>query len=101
MNEERALALHVPEPAGRPGHHTNFSYLHLSPAGAVRRPPLDTTPLATEDLAYALVRVLDEDGRAVGPWTPDLDAPILTKALRGMLRTRAFDARMLVAQRQK
>ena len=91
----------MPEPTGRPGHHTDFSYLHLSPAGEVRRPPLDTTPLATEDLAYALVRVLDDEGRAVGAWAPDVDANFLRKGLRGMLRTRVFDARMLVAQRQK
>ena len=101
MNEERPLRLHVPEPTGRPGHHTDFSYLHLSPAGAARRPPLDTTPLSTEDLAYALVRVLDDEGRAVGPWEPDVDATFLTKGLRGMMRTRVFDARMLLAQRQK
>jgi 2-oxoisovalerate dehydrogenase E1 component alpha subunit len=101
MNEQRTLRLHVPEPAGRPGQHTDFSYLHLSPAGAARQPPLDTTSLATEDLAYALVRVLDDEGRAVGPWAPDVDAAFLRKGLRGMLRTRMFDARMLVAQRQK
>jgi len=101
MNEEGSLRLHVPEPAGRPGHRTDFSYLHLSAAGAARRPPLNTTALATEDLAYALVRVLDDDGRAVGPWAPDVDATLLIKGIRGMLRTRVFDARMLVAQRQK
>jgi 2-oxoisovalerate dehydrogenase E1 component alpha subunit len=101
MNDERVLRLHVPEPAGRPGQHTDFSYLHLSPAGAARRPPLDTTPPATADLAYALVRVLDEEGRAVGPWAPDVDAALLKTGLRAMLRTRVFDARMLVAQRQK
>jgi 2-oxoisovalerate dehydrogenase E1 component alpha subunit len=101
MNDQPGLRLHVPEPAGRPGQHTDFSYLHLSPAGSVRKPPLDTAPRATEDLAYALVRVLDDDGRAVGPWAPDVDAALLVKGLRGMVRTRVFDARMLVAQRQK
>ena len=30
------LRLHVPEPTGRPGQGTDFSYLHLAPAGAVR-----------------------------------------------------------------
>ena len=101
MNDQRALRLHVPEPAGRPGHRTDFSYLHLSPAGEVRKPPVDTAPRATADLAYALVRVLDDDGRAVGAWAPDVDAAFLKKGLRGMIRTRVFDARMLVAQRQK
>ena len=68
------LRLHVPEPTGRPGHETDFSYLHLSPAGEVRRPAVDVTPVDTSDLAYTLVRVLDDDGRAVGPWAPEVDA---------------------------
>ena len=101
MDRQTPLRLHVPEPTGRPGHATDFSYLHLSPAGAIRRPPLDTSAQDTADLCYALIRVLDDDGTAVGPWTPGHDAPLMKKGLRGMLRTRAFDARMLVAQRQK
>ena len=101
MDRQIPLRLHVPEPTGRPGHATDFSYLHLSPAGAIRRPLLDTSAQDTADLCYALVRVLDDDGTAVGPWNPGLDAPLMKKGLRGMLRTRVFDARMLVAQRQK
>jgi len=95
------LRLHVPEPTGRPGHETDFSYLHLSPAGAVRKPALDVTPLDTADLAHTLVRVLDADGRAVGPWAPEVDAALLKRGLRAMIKTRAFDAKMLIAQRQK
>lgn len=95
------LSLHVPEPSGRPGHATDFSYLHLSDAGAVRRPPVDMAARDGADLAYALVRVLDDDGRAVGPWAPDLNAETLRRGLRAMMRTRAFDARMLILQRQK
>jgi 2-oxoisovalerate dehydrogenase E1 component alpha subunit len=101
MSENPKLKLHVPEPTGRPGHETNFEYLHLSPAGKVRRPPLDSSPADTGDLANSLVRVLDDDGRAVGPWAPKVDAAFLKKGLRAMLRTRMFDARMLTAQRQK
>ena len=97
----QTLHLHVPEPSGRPGHETDFSYLHLSPAGAVRRPPVDSAPFDTSDLAYSLVRVLDEEGRAVGPWAPQLDAQQLRRGLRAMMKTRAYDARMLIAQRQK
>ena len=96
-----ALRLHVPEPSGRPGHATDFSYLHLSPAGAVRRPPLDATPASTADLAFTLVRVLDDEGQALGPWAPPHDAALLRRGLRAMMRTRAFDAKMLIAQRQK
>src|SRR5262249_8149491 len=101
MDRHSPLRLHVPEPTGRPGQHTDFSYLHLSPAGAVRRPPLETSAHDTADLAYSLIRVLDDDGKAVGPWDPKLTPEQLTKGLRGMIRTRIFDARMLVAQRQK
>lgn len=101
MNEHPALRLHVPEPSGRPGRATDFSYLHLSPAGAMRRPPVDTSHFDTADLACGLVRVLDDDGQAVGPWAPDLSVPLLRRGLRAMLRTRIFDARMLMLQRQR
>ena len=70
MSQHQALRLHVPEPSGRPGCTTDFSYLHISEAGAVRRPPVDTTHFDTGDLAYSLIRVLDRDARAVGPWAP-------------------------------
>ncbi|HEX6018306.1 MAG TPA: 3-methyl-2-oxobutanoate dehydrogenase (2-methylpropanoyl-transferring) subunit alpha [Burkholderiaceae bacterium] len=101
MNKREPLRLHVPEPTGRPGRETDFSYLRLSPAGAARRPPVDVTPFDTADLAYSLVRVLDDDGRAVGPWAPEVGADVLRRGLRAMIRTRIFDARMLTAQRQK
>lgn len=95
------LRLHVPEPTGRPGHDTDFSYLPLSEAGAVRRPLVDAQAAQTSDLAFTLIRVLDKDGNAVGPWAPDLDVAALRKGLRAMVKTRAFDARMQIAQRQK
>jgi 2-oxoisovalerate dehydrogenase E1 component alpha subunit len=101
MNERRALRLHVPEPTGRPGHPTDFSYLQLSAAGAVRRPPVDVSPPDTSDLAWKLVRVLDDEGRALGPWDPKLEPKLLIRGLRAMMKTRIFDARMLTAQRQK
>ena len=95
------LRLHVPEPSGRPGHDTDFSYLPISAAGEVRRPPIDSLPAQTSDLAFTLVRVLDDDGKAVGPWVPQVDVALLKRGLRAMMKTRAFDARMLIAQRQK
>jgi 2-oxoisovalerate dehydrogenase E1 component alpha subunit len=101
MTRHEPLHLHVPEPTGRPGRHTDFSYLHVSPAGAVRRPPVDTPPVDTSDLAYALVRVLDDEGRAVGPWAMPIEPVLLRGGLRAMMKTRIFDARMLIAQRQK
>ncbi len=101
MSEQPALRLHVPEPSGRPGCETDFSYLHLSPAGAVRRPPVDSAPFDTSDLAFGLIRVLDEQGNAVGPWAPQVEPARLRKGLRAMMKTRIFDSRMLIAQRQR
>ena len=101
MKHSQPLRLHVPEPSGRPGHETDFSYLHLSSAGEVRRPPVDALPSATSDLAYTLVRVLDDGGRAVGPWVPEIQPALLRFGLRAMMKTRIFDARMVIAQRQK
>jgi 2-oxoisovalerate dehydrogenase E1 component alpha subunit len=101
MSQNEPLRLHVPEPTGRPGQATDFSYLRLSPAGEVRKPPVDVSPVDTRDLAYSLIRVLDDEGNAVGPWAPDLDVATLRFGLRAMLKTRVFDSRMLIAQRQK
>jgi len=45
MSPPPPLRLHVPEPPARPGQATDFSYLHVSPAGAVRKPALDVRPV--------------------------------------------------------
>jgi len=95
-----ALELRIPEPAARPGEPADFSLLKLSPAGAVRRPATDAAAGSMHDLAYALIRVLNDSGEAVGPWIPDLPAAKLRAGLRSMMLTRAFDDRMYRAQRQ-
>ena len=100
-NKRQPLRLHVPEPSARPGQHTDFSYLRVTPAGEARKPPISTTPAKTADLADSLIRVLDDKGRAVGPWAPKVEPALLIRGLRAMMKTRAFDARMLIAQRQK
>ena len=101
MSDNQALRLHVPEPTGRPGQATDFSYLHLSRAGEVRRPAIDVLPVDTSDLTFALIRVLDEEGNAVGPWAPEIELQTVRAGLRAMMKTRIFDSRMLIAQRQK
>jgi 2-oxoisovalerate dehydrogenase E1 component alpha subunit len=83
------LRLHVPERSARPGQETDFSYLLLAPGGAARRPLVDAAPADTGELANTLVRVLVDDGRAVGPWVPALDVQQLLRGLRAMLKTRA------------
>jgi 2-oxoisovalerate dehydrogenase E1 component alpha subunit len=101
MSQGNPLSLHVPEPTGRPGCKTDFSYLQLSAAGEVRKPPTDVQFGDTADLVSSLIRVLDEDGNAVGPWAPQIDVEQLRFGLRTMMKTRIFDARMVIGQRQK
>ena len=101
MSQGIPLTLHVPEPTGRPGCQTDFSYLRLAAAGAARKPPVDVAAGDTADLAASLVRVLDDGGHAVGPWAPHATGALLRFGMRSMLKTRIFDARMVIAQRQK
>jgi 2-oxoisovalerate dehydrogenase E1 component alpha subunit len=92
--------LHIPRPTARPGDTPDFSYLELSAAGAVERPPVDVKASDIPDLALDLVRVLDDDHEAKGPWDPGLDEETLQRALRLMVLTRAYDDRMQRMQRQ-
>jgi len=92
--------LHIPQAAARPGEPPDFSYLKLSAAGTVDRPPIDARAADIEYLALELVRVLDEDHVAQGPWAPKLDSATLIEALRLMVLTRAYDDRMQRMQRQ-
>ncbi len=91
--------LHLPPTPARPGQAPDFSYLELSPAGAVRRPDVNISVRDIGSLALELVRVLDDAHEAVGPWHPHLDAAELQVGLRHMLVTRLFDDRMQRTQR--
>ncbi len=94
------LSLHVPEPKTRPGDKPDFSYVRISPVGETPRPALDVSAIEIRDLAFGMVRVLDDQGEAQGPWAVELEEDVLRKGLRAMMRTRAFDKRMQRAQRQ-
>ena len=94
------LSLHVPEPQFRPGDTVDFAAVDVPPAGEARRPDTADAAKGFTDLAYTLVRVLDDDGRAVGPWDPKLSPDMLRRMLRNMALLRAFDERMFRAQRQ-
>ena len=96
----KPLSLHVPEPKFRPGDAVDFADVDVPPAGAARRPDTADDAQGFTDLAYTLVRVLDENGKAVGPWDPKLSPDILRRMLRAMALTRAYDERMFRAQRQ-
>ncbi|MDV3258168.1 MAG: 3-methyl-2-oxobutanoate dehydrogenase (2-methylpropanoyl-transferring) subunit alpha [Sphingomonas sp.] len=95
-----ALALHVPEPPFRPGDTPDFSSISVPPAGEAPRPDISAPAAETFPLCDQLVRVLDEESRAVGPWDPRIDADSLRKMLKDMKTVRRFDDRMYRAQRQ-
>jgi len=82
--------LYIPRPTARPGDKPDFSYLNLSPAGSVDKPSIDSRTRDIEYLSSGLVRVLDDDYQAVGPWDPNIDAGQLQIALRWMLLNRVF-----------
>lgn len=94
------LSLHVPEPAVRPGDTPDFSTVRIARAGEVPRPPVDVPPDDIRDLAFSIIRVLNRDAVAVGPWAGLLSAEELRDGLKHMMTLRAFDARMMIAQRQ-
>jgi 2-oxoisovalerate dehydrogenase E1 component alpha subunit len=109
------LKLTIPEPQCRPGDNPDFSEVAIPPAGAAQRPALDA-PAESIDLAFTLIRVLDDEGHAVGPWatrpesvnsdSEHTDEPLLgfnelRTGLEHMLTLRVLDQRMLLAQRQQ
>jgi 2-oxoisovalerate dehydrogenase E1 component alpha subunit len=94
------LALHVPEPPFRPGDKPDFSALNIPAAGMTPRPDTSAPAAETHPLTTQLIRVLDENNQAVGPWDPKLDPDTLRKILRDMVTVRVFDDRMYRSQRQ-
>ena len=100
MSNRPPLKLHVPVPRVRPGDQSDFSHIAIEAAGATRRPDVLAAEATMRDMPYGLVRVLDDDGRAVGPWDPHLEPDTLRRGLRAMVLTRAFDTRMFQSHRQ-
>ncbi len=92
--------LYVPEPLFRPGEQPDFFHIEVPAAGTVPRPDVTADPATMRDLAYQLIRVLDDDGGAQGAWIPDVTPDLMRKGLRAMLLTRAYDKRMVRMQRQ-
>jgi 2-oxoisovalerate dehydrogenase E1 component alpha subunit len=100
MSAPGPLKLHVPEPAVRPGDEPDFTEVRIAKAGTVPRPEIDAEPESIRELAFSVIRVLNRAGEAVGPWAGLLDDGELLEGLRHMMTLRAFDGRMLMAQRQ-
>lgn len=94
------LEFYVPEPRYRPGDVVDYSHLVIPEAGLLHRPDETCDASETWPLTTDMVRVLDGNDRAVGPWNPALDPETLRRLLRMMALTRAFDDRMYRGQRQ-
>ncbi len=92
--------LYVPVASSRPDQPADFSKLDIPAAGACARPATDAAAEQTRDLAYGLVRVLDDNGQACGDWNPQLSPDQLRQGLKHMLAVRAYDERMFRMQRQ-
>jgi 2-oxoisovalerate dehydrogenase E1 component alpha subunit len=96
----RKPTLNIPHPPARPGDAPDFDYVQISAAGAAERPEVNCSVRSMAHLSDEMVRVLDDNHAAVGPWDPQLEAGELQIGLRHMLLTRLFDAHMVRMQRQ-
>ncbi len=92
--------LHIPTAPCRPGDEPDFSAITLPAAGELARPDEMVAADTTRELSFSMIRVLDEQHQAVGPWSPELTAAALRDGLRHILLTRLYDDRMLRMQRQ-
>jgi 2-oxoisovalerate dehydrogenase E1 component alpha subunit len=97
--EHPVLRLRIPEPRRLTGAGERVAR-HISPAGEMRKPDLDEKVERLALMRKQLVRVLDDDGQAVGPWIPELSTEEKVRGLRDMMLVRSFDARLLRAHRQ-
>jgi hypothetical protein len=88
------LSLHVPEPPYRPGDEVDYSWLEIPEPDEIPRPDETSDAASIRDLAYGMIRVLNDEHQAVGSWNPNLDPETLLAMLRKMALLRAFDDRI-------
>ncbi len=89
----------VPDAPFRPGDEVDFGSWPWKPGDHPMPDPISTNYEETEDLAKGLVRVLDDNGDAIGEWDPKLTPDELRMGLEHMVRLRIFDDRMMKMQR--
>lgn len=100
MTDQYKSKLAIPNPPFRPGEKPDYSFMSLpSPTESIK-PDYMADPAEMKDLAYGMVRVLDDEQHAQGPWDPQLSVDKLQAALRYMVETRLYDERMFRMQRQ-
>jgi 2-oxoisovalerate dehydrogenase E1 component alpha subunit len=92
--------LYVPKASSRPDDIPDFSHIKIPHPDESVKPDVTTAALDMQELAYGLVRVLDDEHNATGPWLPKLSQEQLIEGLTQMLKVRAFDDRMFKMQRQ-
>lgn len=100
VDDYAPLSLTVPEPSGRPGEEADFSHVDIGEAGKMPRPSIDLGAEESRPFTTGLIRVLDMDGKAHGAWAETVTPEAKRKGLETMIRARAFDSRMMKAQRQ-
>ncbi|WP_373089037.1 thiamine pyrophosphate-dependent enzyme [Sneathiella sp.] len=91
-------------PSARPGDVPDFSQFHVSAPGELPVPDLRFDAVNPWKYATGLIRVLDSEGNATGPWADylgdDGDDNAILLGLKDIMKMRAIDARMQNAQRQ-
>lgn len=98
-----ASKLTFPQPPARPEDKPDFSTLDIPEAGALGVPEFHLDAADARPYANGMIRVLNDEGQAVGPWADyikDMDTDALLLGQRDMLKMRAVDKRLLNAQRQ-
>ena len=96
--EEEQIPLHIPDAPNRPGDSSSFEPWKWHP-NDLKKPEFDCVADETFDHATGLVRVLDDNGEALGDWNPNLTTEELKLGLEHMVRLRIFDDRMMKMQR--
>ena len=100
MEQNQQGCLHIPEPPARPGQKSRHQLNFFSEAGEIPRPAHTVSASEIHHLSYALIRVLDDDDSSKGAWAPQASPEVLRRGLRAMAKTRAYDGRMVMLQRQ-
>jgi 2-oxoisovalerate dehydrogenase E1 component alpha subunit len=99
LRDPLPLELHVPTAPHRPGDEPQYAPFPTQP-GDLPRPDTLAPFASLREHASSMIRVLDDDGAACGPWVPAINGQQLRHGLEMMLRARHLDARMISMQRQ-
>lgn len=98
-NLTKQSGLVIPDAPYRPGEKADYSELKSIPL-LNKKPNEMIDAKSIIEAPFKLISVLDENGKAKGEWVPKISLKALKSGLTSMLKTRAFDERMLKAQRQ-